>query len=48
MTRVIHSLWPWQGGCAATAEPDKVPGLTATPSGSTTINGGLGGLKLGG
>ena len=38
MTRVIHSLWPWQGGCAATAEPDKVPGLTATPSGSTTIN----------
>ena len=26
------------GGCAATAEPDVVTGLTATPSGSTTIN----------
>lgn len=40
MTRVIHSLWPWtpDSGCAASAEPDVVTGLTATPSGTTTIN----------
>ena len=38
MTRVIHSLWPWQGSCLATSEPNQVGGLTATASGQTTIN----------
>lgn len=38
MSRVIHSLWPWQGSCLATAKPNQVGGLTATASGQTTIN----------
>jgi len=39
MTRSIYSLWPWKPEeCTATMEPDVVSGLTATASGSTTIN----------
>ena len=38
MSLVIHSLWPWQGSCLADDAPGQVGGLTATPSGQTTIN----------